>query len=130
MKFEIEIPDEILTPITQTCQGFKIPIQRGLEIIICDWIARLNAEFSLFGDSATPGYQCFDHQFNEHTPLGYEVESSYEASRTNWQNEFQDHFDFFQQRAKDLLKKDLEAIKDNPKLQPGGMNADKTHDAM
>lgn len=124
MKYEIEIPEEVLEPMQKVCEGFKLPMERALAIIACDWIARQDAEMATFKNPATPGYQCFDHQFNEYTPLGYEIESSYESSRVNWQNEFQNHSEFYQQRATDLERTDAEAMQGSPGLVTPGRDVD------
>jgi hypothetical protein len=102
MKFEIEMPDEILEPMQKVCEGFKLPMERALAIIAVDWIARMDEEMSQFGQPVTPGHQCFDEQFNEETPLGYEIESSYTLSRGNWSVEFMVNNDFYRKRADEI----------------------------
>lgn len=102
MKFEIEIPDEILEPMRKVCDGFKIPMDRALAVVAVDWIARMDEEMQSFGKPVTPGHQCFDKQFNEDTPLGYEIESSYALSRANWLTEFMANNDFYQKRADEI----------------------------
>jgi len=108
MKFEIEIPEEVLQPVQKVCDGFNIPMERALSIIAQDWIARLDAEFQLFGKPVTPGYRSFDWQFTD-CATGY-VET-YEYSKGIHLPFFADHSEVFQQLG-DLLQTEDVKIKE------------------
>jgi hypothetical protein len=84
MKFTVDLPEIVINPIRRTCEGFGVSTERGLAIIISDWVASLDAQFTLEGKPTTPAYLAFDGQFNEQTPDGFEIESSYDMSRANW----------------------------------------------
>ena len=102
MKIEIEIPDDLLTPLMATAKGFNVPMERAIAIVVCDWVARMDAEMAAFSYPCTPGFKVFDDQFTEETPEGYELASSYELSRSNHYLEFLSQSKFYAKRAAEL----------------------------
>jgi len=108
MKLEINVPKQILEPAERLAAGLKIPLERVVETMVMDWIGKMDMELAMFGKAVTPGYRAFDMQFTDDTPNGYEPESSYELSRSTWQQEFLSHHAFYQARADRFEAEDSE----------------------
>jgi len=106
MEVTINLPDEMLEPVKRSCKGFKISLERALEIICADWVAQIDAEFYLFESPCTPAYRAFDWQFTDRLPEGETIESSYESSRVNWINHLAGNFEFYYKEAEELKKQD------------------------
>ena len=60
---ELKIEDRVLSAIKATAKNFSVTPERAASIMISDWVARMDAEFSIFGKPATVGYRSFDYQF-------------------------------------------------------------------
>jgi hypothetical protein len=96
MKITIDLPNTISGPLKRTAEGFGIRFERAVEIAVGDYVAALDSQFVLFGDSVTPHAAAFDEQFSEGHEDGWEIESSCEASKSNWLVWLMEHSEYFQ----------------------------------
>jgi len=106
MEIKINLPDELIEPLKKVCKGFEMNLERGLETIITDWIASMDAQLYIFEQWSTPSYRAFDWQFTVDYPEGEPIETLYQTCRINHINYFAGHFDFFYERVNQFEKQD------------------------